>query len=72
MQLTYRGALQSAALFALTLLAPGCRTLPGGAAARRLPTVEILIGGRMEGSGYIADAGGTVVTADHVVRQHTR
>ena len=50
----------------------GCRTPWEGTVSGHLPTVEILIGGRMEGSGYIADAAGTVVTAGHVVRQHDR
>jgi S1-C subfamily serine protease len=64
-------------LLALSLLATGCRTTSrSGPAARlearvALATAEVLVDGRIEGSGWFADRDGHVVTAAHVIRRQT-
>jgi serine protease Do len=53
----------------------GCATAPrnGGLYARaRAAAVEILVEGRLQGSGWFADADGLVVTAAHVVPRGAR
>lgn len=56
-------------LLSLLLCAAGCATAPrdGLYARARAASVEILVDGRLHGSGWFADPEGLVVTAAHVV-----
>lgn len=56
----------------LNLMAVGCAAPSGPAKGRlyeqtRLASVEVLVGGRLSGSGWFADAEGLIITAAHVV-----
>ena len=63
------------AVFALACFASGCLTpwrhgIPDVYRRVRQASVEILADGRLQGSGWFADAEGYLVTAAHVVKMH--